>query len=1338
MAENNNPIKYSDLIQPDNSLENLIKQLGEANDMYMRFAQNIKDKAIKVKAQIEGVSSATAIQRKVIADTAKESEKLAKSYKDIEAAIESTGKEILEVKAIQDSQIQTQKELSRSTAELANATKEITGINFKSFLSENESGLVSYNSAITQASNALTKNVSIQIEYDKALADNKISTTEHAKQIKILEQEYLKAENAFNEFTKAQKDGKNAMVGETLQDANAAFQRSSAEVQSLSKNLISLKIEQDAVKESIKETEQSFKANTISQAQYEERIAGLTIYQKSLAAGVKVTTRELDLQVKIADTAAGSYDNLSAQYSANKITLNGMSAAMRNNTEAGQEFEKQTGEIYEEMNQLQIATGKHQLQVGNYGIATAKLTTQIRENTYALAQMRMAGEENSAEYQKLQQETADLQSALQNTRKEINSMASNTSTLGAVMSGITGASGAFSAFNGAMQAFGGESEKVAEAQKTLQASIAITTGLTAVQANLHKQSAVMLGINAVQTKALSKAQVYQRLIQIQGTKATTSAIVTQKLFNLVASANPYVLLAMALVTVVGALMLFSSGTKNAAKEQEKLNEIQAREATILDERAKSLTRESKLRQDDLQAQIALLQAQGKSLEEIRAIEDKLFEERKSNANEMAKLYGADILLLERNKEKSKELIAELDRLNNVANKKKKVNIEINGKQFRVKVKDAVEMVQKELDNTNTKIEIATEVVNTVNNVNNDEAITIAERKKQAQVAAKAELDIIRKSQYERIKLIADTYDKERVQTQNNFKRQIADLKTQLKQDANLSVNSRKAINAQIIFLQAQLNNALIDIDNKLAADKLNMLRTQQDYQLAAMDEGIEKERIALNMSYNRQIEDLKTRLRTEISLTEEQRLILNKNIVNLEIAQLNEVAKLHDDHDIKLLQRQEQSLQNRLDATREGSQEEIALTIDLIEQRRKIELAQNRQLAEELRQDEAEINSKYNALRLREEQSLMTERAMMMFDLQQELNQTEFDLLKTTEEEKTRFRLRAEAERWKKILELNQTNAEKLSDEEVKIIENTMARINKEIAKSESKKGLLESAGVILDDAEKQAISDSLKYAIDAVFAFMDAKIKAADKAVESSTKEVDAGKARLQGEIDARNNGYASNVIQAQKDLDLAKRTQDKAIADQKKAQKERAKIETLQQVGSLITASAQIWSQLGFPWAIPAIAVMFGSFALSKIKANQMAKSETYGDGTVELLKGGSHYSGNDIDLGTKPDGTKRRAEGGEYFAVFNKRKSRKYHKLIPDVVNAINKGEFERKYLNAYDTAGVSLMLNGNKENPDLDQLKNDVSAIKKQNERRYVYHANGKVTMYYKNLKRTYTA
>lgn len=169
-------------------------------------------------------------------------------------------------------------------------------------------------------------------------------------------------------------------------------------------------------------------------------------------------------------------------------------------------------------------------------------------------------------------------------------------------------------------------------------------------------------------------------------------------------------------------------------------------------------------------------------------------------------------------------------------------------------------------------------------------------------------------------------------------------------------------------------------------------------------------------------------------------------------------------------------------------------------------------------------------------------------------------------------------------------------------------------------------------------------------------------------------------------------------------------------------------------------IWSQLGFPFAIPAIAIMWASFAAAKIKAAQMSKaagggSESYGDGTVELLAGGSHQSGDDVDLGTKPDGTRRRAEGGEFFAVINKRNSRRYRRLIPDVIRSLNNGTFARKYGNAY-AGGDDVVLNVTGQSPDIKELQNDVREIKEQNKRRFYMTGDGKVVEIYKNLKRKY--
>ena len=273
------------------------------------------------------------------------------------------------------------------------------------------------------------------------------------------------------------------------------------------------------------------------------------------------------------------------------------------------------------------------------------------------------------------------------------------------------------------------------------------------------------------------------------------------------------------------------------------------------------------------------------------------------------------------------------------------------------------------------------------------------------------------------------------------------------------------------------------------------------------------------------------------------------------------------------------------------------------------------------------------------------------------------------------------------------------------------------------------------NEAFKQSMSDAYQFAIGQVQAYMDKRVEMAQQQVEQANTEVQVAQQALTAEIEAKNAGYASNVELARKELAMAKENQKKALDEQAKAQKQQLAMQTITQAADLVSASAKIWAQLGFPWAIPAIAVMWGSFAAAKIKALSMTKGSTekYGEGTVELLDGGSHQSGNDIDLGRKKDGTRRRAEGGEYFAIINKRSSRKYGRMIPDIVNALNAGTFTEKYMHAFPSADA-IAVNVAGGGTDISGLSSDVRRIREQGERRTYTDAQGNVVMTYKNLTR----
>lgn len=1160
MADNNNPIKYSDLVSPDDSITKLINQLDQLSDAYMNTLKNIKSEAITVKAALEGVSGATENGRKTIRGASADTDKLTRAAKDLAFA---------------------ESENAKRLAELKQAQKEANELN-------------------------------------------------------------------------------------------------------------------------------------------------------------KLTTR-------LNQSAEGSYNRLSAQYSINKIYLNNMTVEEREATEEGRKLVAETKAIYEEMKRLQEATGKTSLNVGNYSDAAKGLTTQIENQTKQLALLRLEGKQGTAEYQQLSKETAILRDAVKDATAEITRMASDTSNLDAVLGLAAGASGGFAAYTGAMELFGAESEDVQEAQKKLQAAIAITTGVQAIQNAVQKQSAIMLGISRLQMAALSKAQVYNRLVTMQGTKATLAATIAQKAFNLIAAANPYVLLALALVTVVGALVLFASNTDKSAKNQQKLNEAQKVWLDYLETEATEMNRVSNERVAQLNRELNIAKARNASLSETRKIEDEILAERTKAHNKSVGFYGQELDDLEANRAKLKQLNDMLVQLNNAkarGDKKVYIDVDLDGKIDKVKVDEAIEAVQGQIDNTGRAVDIAVNLKTEGADLDAERKILAAQRLQENRDAAKAETDILRKAEDARIALIKNTFDQQRAQRQAANVRAIADIQLQLRTETNLTVKARKALNDQIVLLREQLAVDMVNIANQQRAAELSAQRATQDAQIALMAEGAEKQREQLRVEYERQIQDINTRLETERGLTETQVAELLNQQLLLQQQYAKSLGELNDKITIDQMQAAADRTQLQLDAAREGSQEEINLRIQLLQQQRAIELAQNRQLAEDVRQSEKDINAKYDAEVLKQTTELNQQRALMLFDQTQALEASEFDLIRNSEERKTRFRLAQEKARLQKILELNKAAGVKMTDAEVKTIENTIAKIDQEIEKSkgdERGNDIYGLFGLNLDDDQKEAISTSVSFAIEQLNSFLDAKVQAADAAVSAADKEVDASQRRLDAELEARANGYANNVAMAQKELDQAKKNQEKALKEQQKAQKAQQAIQTIQQIGNLVTASALIWSQLGFPFAIPAIAIMWGSFAAAKIKAAQLSKSanaggsESYGDGTVEMLAGGSHQSGDDVDLGTKPDGTRRRAEGGEFFAVINKRNSRRFRRIIPDVINSLNRGTFAQKYLNAYNTDGVNVTVQQNNA-PDLRDLKDDVREIKEQNRRRRYVDGNGNVIEVYKNLTR----
>lgn len=1211
MADNNNPIKYSDLVSPDSSITDLIKQLDELSDTYTNALKNIKAEAIQLAAVLQKVSGATEDGRNTTKKAADDAERLARAQRDL------------------------------SFAESENAKK---------------------------------------------LAE-----------LKLAQQE----------------------------------------------------------------------ANQINK-----------------------------LVVKINQSAEGSYNKLSAQYSLNKIYLNNMTKAERENTEEGRKLVAQTRDMYEEMKRLQEATGKYQLNVGNYTEASNAIIAYGDKLKQTLGLNNSFGESllalgrGGAESKGVFTAMGDGAKAL---GKTLLGLLSNPVFLS--IAGITAAGAAFKwwyDYNAGLveatrltQQFTGKSGDDLKVFRNEVQAVADSFGAdfreTLIATNaLSKQ----FGISTNEALELVKDGF------VSGADANGEFLDTLKEYPAYfkeagISADQFV----AIVAETNKMGIFSDKGVDAIKEANlRLREMTTATAAALDGIGISSEQVQKDLQTGTKTTFDVIQEVSAKLAELpdsaatvgTAIADifggpgedaglqylRTLKDISTNIDDVKGKAGVLAQLQEEQLQSQIELQNVLSGLfdatgGNFETLTTKAKVFVN-KGLTAIIKGVINVINYFIELYNESVLIRAiwngivagfkTAFDSLGNLFGFFIDIVKATGTALKGAFTLNFDDVKKGLAEYAAAYGNLVKAQVKDMTENFKEGLEGMQKKIKPlTIPVSVGdvpapkTDKPVTTQNPIVTRGRNNARKTAGQQTkqieAAYKKNLevTRKLQDAQLQLETDEWAKRRKQTQYQYSRQIEDLQHQLQTEKDLSETERKAIAATITALEQQQTNALLKIEQERQLQELALQREGIELRLRAVRQGSEQELKLRMQLVENERQTALLQNEQKPTGQRQDVGVINAGFDVKKgATADEYLQTQ--LKIFDQQQALAQSEFDLLRNSEARKTQYRLQAEKERLLKILKLNEQSGNKLSDVEVRTIQNTIKKINQEIKQSKGKEKGTDIYGLFglnLDDDQKEAINTSMQYALDALNTFTAARIAAADAAVEQADKEVDSAQSALDAELEARANGYANNVVMAQKELDMAKRNQEKALKEQQKAQKAQQAMQAIQQIGNLVSATAMIWAQLGFPWAIPAIAVMWGSFAAAKIKAAQMVKSggegsESYGDGTVELLAGGSHQSGDDVDLGTKPDGRRRRAEGGEFFAVFNKRNSRRYRRLIPDVVRALNNGSFERKYMNAYSGAnGMTINVAG--DNPDLRELQNDVREIKEMNRRRYIPTADGTIELY-KNLRR----
>ncbi len=310
-------------------------------------------------------------------------------------------------------------------------------------------------------------------------------------------------------------------------------------------------------------------------------------------------------------------------------------------------------------------------------------------------------------------------------------------------------------------------------------------------------------------------------------------------------------------------------------------------------------------------------------------------------------------------------------------------------------------------------------------------------------------------------------------------------------------------------------------------------------------------------------------------------------------------------------------------------------------------------------------------------ETLALNKSLRELKFEEELERAKLRAFKSTEEEKTLLHkefLKKRLEAELKFLEATSQGDSARAKGIRRLIANLTAEI--EILSKGDPKGrdIFSALGLKVGEDEKQAINDSVNFSKGQIQQLFDFQAQIAAQRVQQANTEVASAERALAAEMQARNLNQAHKITTRQKELEDARKNQQKALEQQKKAQQQQIILDAISQSSNLITASTTIWSQLGFPFAIPAIATMWGSYIFSKVRAAQLVKKK-FGKGTegVEILGGGSHASDDDTYLGFQSEGRPAYGERGEAVAIFSKKRTQEIGaRRLNNMIRSIQAGE------------------------------------------------------------------
>lgn len=1020
-----------------------------------------------------------------------------------------------------------------------------------------------------------------------------------------------------------QVEAKSGEVGKTIDDAFQRGSRASEQfddkMKSTSKNLEAIR---EMGKLAGKELADALSAKNINSSDFEKKLDGFKQKLSSLTSKVDIQLDDAKIKIfqKQIEGAKGDIEQLNVALKIANEVLAGLDTNSDEFQQLSEAITFTESALKEFENEVVATTDK-----------SKSMKAELRELQMELQKMEASGDTSSKQFIEMSVRAGELKDQIGDTAQQIRILASDTKHVDALISGVTGLVGAFTAVQGATALFGAENEELNEALLKVNGAMAILQGLQAVQETLNKDSAFSVIFLRNARVAETTAIAGQTTALGANTVAMTASTLATKAFS-------FALKTIGIGLIITAIALLVEYWDDLTAGVKKFLPAGADVGKMFD----------KIKSYAFGVGNAILQY---VIAPIKALWVTL---KTGDVGEGFKTY--------------------IDGMNVVKNYNEgfKTQEARNAQKYRDEQEAKnIEFAKRELERRKNR---------------GEDTFKLEQRLRAREMAfnkrtGKEDADI--KKEYE------DAEDKRFAENAKKSEDRRKKAEEQSKKDAEKRKKDAEEANKKAIELQQKQNEQIAKFADELKNVEIRNIQDKTKRERASLEKSLDDKISAIEkeVALTEQAEEQKEKILSELRKEKADKLKeFDENVIKeklkLELEGKEQLQQLQKDSLEKELELLKINDEKNRQAIEEKYKSEGELKTKLLEASEKNRLQKEKEIKDKyakqgLKEDEEKAILSIELASEYAKKSEKTERQKQIAILQTKLFYAEkaLKLLKSQGVEEN---------------SLQYKQAKKLVQDTQNAVNDAVAKNGNRDFDFMEFLGIGE--GLSDEDNQKlrKAVGESMKVLSDFTSFMIDNYQEQIDKKqeqIDQTQSEIDDLEEKLDEEKSLREQGLANNVEVIEAEIEEKKRQKEEQIKQEeellekkKQMQKIQLALDTVQQLSGLITASVNIFEGfstipiIGIPLAIAMIGTMFGTFIATKAKAAQSINQQTVQYAEGGEIVGRSHQGGGEKYYSADGKHVKE-LEDGEF--VVKKRQYGKFGKLV----RAINEDDFSGLSINDY---------------------------------------------------------